>query len=174
MHHEGPQTCHRRVFFLAPAGPVSANPSPLCLSVSPSLSLSLSLCHSISLALSLSLSLSSLSLSLCLSLPRSLSLSRSQSLSLYISTLALFILPLLPRSLCLSRSCSALVLLGVNILAHPSQTIGCHGRCHTTLITHTLYHLNREINNALRSKTLPCLHRPAEIPEHVFWLGREK
>jgi hypothetical protein len=83
-------------------------------------------------------------------------------------------LPLLPRSLFLSRSCSALVLLGVNILAHPSQTIGCHGRCHTTLITHTLYHLNREINNALRSKTLPCLHRPAEIPEHVFWLGREK
>jgi hypothetical protein len=37
-----------------------------------------------------------------------------------------------------------------------------------------LYHLNREINNALRSQTLPCLHRPAEIPEHVFWLGREK
>ena len=172
MHHEGPQTCHRRVLFLAPAGPVSANPSPLCLSVSPSLSLSLFV--TLSLSHPLSLSLSSLSLSLCLSLPRSLSLSRSQSLSIYISTLALFILPLLPRSLFLSRSCSALVLLGVNILAHPSQTIGCHGRCHTTLITHTLYHLNREINNALRSKTLPCLHRPAEITEHVFWLGREK
>ena len=149
---------------------------PIGLTISLSLSLSLSLFVTLSLShsLSLSLSLSSLSLSLCLSLHRSLSLSLSISLSLYISTLALFILPLLPRSLCLSRSCSALVLLGVNILAHPSQTIGCHGRCHTTLITHTLYHLNREINNALRSKTLPCLHRPAEIPEHVFWLGREK
>jgi len=136
------------------------------------LTISLSLCHSISLALSLSLSFVAFSVSLSLS--PSLSLSLALNLSLYISTLALFILPLLPRSLCLSRSCSALVLLGVNILAHPSQTIGCHGRCHTTLITHTLYHLNREINNALRSKTLPCLHRPAEIPEHVFWLGREK
>jgi hypothetical protein len=145
---------------------------PIGLTISLSLSLSLSLYLSRTLSLSLSLFRRFLCLSVSLSI--ALSLSRSQSLSLYISTLALFILPLLPRSLCLSRSCSALVLLGVNILAHPSQTIGCHGRCHTTLITHTLYHLNREINNALRSKTLPCLHRPAEIPEHVFWLGREK